>query len=313
MRGNPTEGRNANAAITPNDKGDRILGSIIKCRVCHNDISPWATKCQVCDTHYYPNVTLAALPEECAELHKRYDKTRKEIATRGLDKIADQFEQSVNNSFAVICVKFSELERLVSSESELKSTYYTLADTRVPRAAPPVGVDWNAFREVVDAGLFREEAKREMHFAALATSAVGPTAYGPCTLICATKYIEKRASTFEKNSCQFFIERGGVVPEPDKIPKGYRSTWAERGKLALAKLGMRLVAGMTSEQFAPLLLHAGATTAEDDFVEVHICGAMSAMTFEEVKIDEQAAKKRYASAFLNDLLKNLGNLGLLKD
>ena len=288
------------------------MTSLIKCGVCDNDLSPFATLCRVCDTRYYPNVNLAALPEERAELQKRYDDIRKDIAARGLERIADRFEQSVNNSFAVICVKFPELERLASSESELKSTYYTLADTRVPRAAPPAGIDWNAFREVVDAGLFREDAKREMHFAALATSAVGPTAYGPCTLICATRYIEKRASTFEKNSCQFFIERDGV-PEPDKIPKGYRSTWADRGKLALAKLGKQLVAGMTTEQFAPLLLHAGATTDEDDFVEVHICGAMSAMTFEEVKIDQEAAKKRYAQVFLNDLLKNLSNLGLLKD
>lgn len=288
------------------------MKTLIKCGVCEEDLSPFATLCCVCDTHYYPNVNLAALPEERAELQKRYDDTRKEIAARGLNKIADQFEQSVNNSFAVICVKFPELERLASSESELKSTYYTLADTRVPRAAPPAGVDWNAFREVVDAGLFREHAKRDMHFAALATSTVGPTAYGPCTLICATKNIEKRASTFEKNSCQFFIEWGGV-PEPDKIPKGYRSTWADRAKLALAKLGKQLVADMTSEQIASLLLHAGATTDEDDFVEVHICGAMSAKTFEEVKIDEESAKKRYAPVFLKDLLKNLSNLGLLKD
>jgi hypothetical protein len=290
------------------------LTSMTKCGEPQDphEISPYALQCPVCGKQQSPNVNLAELPEERAELQRRYEVARKDVVSRGIDKVADRFEQLVGKTVAVICVKFPELERLLSHESELKSTYYALADTRVPRAAPPPDVDWNAFREVVDNALFRDHVKQYIHFAVLSTSAAGPTAYGPCTLVCATKYIEKRASAFEKNSCQFFLERNGV-PLPQNMPKGYRSTWADRGKLALAKLHAKLVAGMTDDEFAAVLLRAGATTADDDFVEVHICGPISAGTLEEVKIDDKAATATYAPPFLAALRRNLSDLELLKD
>jgi hypothetical protein len=253
-------------------------------------------------------------PEEQQMLQKRYDNARIAAASAGLKELAEQFEAHVGGSFAVMCVKFPELDRLASSDSELKATFYELADTRVPRAQPPEGTDWNRIREVVDTAIFGDDGKRHIRFAALSTSRTGLTAYGPCTLICATNHIQKRASAFEKNTCQFFIDLQKVsIGRTIEIPEGYRSTWADRTKLAVAKLAERLRADTSPDQFSGILLQAGPTTADDDFLEVHICGAMSAETFEQVILDEPAAEKHYAPPALKDLKKNLVNFGLLKD
>jgi len=270
--------------------------------------------CGICGRQQFPNVNLALAPEEQEALKRRYDDARALAAANGLDELAQQFERHVEGSLAVMCVKFEELERLASSDSELKSTFYGLADTRVPRSRPPAGTDWNRIREVVDTAMFGDHAKRHIRFAALSTSAAGLTAYGPCTLVCSTELIQKRASVFEKNSCQFFVDLGKVeIGSTVRVPEGYRGTWAVRAKLALAKLVRRLRSGMTSDQFSRILLTAGATTADDDFVEVHICGSMSAHTFEQVMIDDAAAERHYAPPALKDLKKQLLDLGLLKD
>ena len=286
----------------------------INCGECSIELSPLAMTCGVCGTQQFPNVNVAQTPEERCALYDRYDRARATAVAAGLADMAEQFEAYVDGSLAVMCVKLGELERLASSDSELKSTFYGIADTRVPRAQPPAGTDWNRIREVIDTAVFGDEAKRHIRFAALSTSAEGLTAYGPCTLVCATAHVRKRASTFEKNSCQFFVDRRKIgIGQTVEVPEGYRSTWSDRGKLAVAKLGERLRPGMTAAHFDALLLTAGATTAEDDFVEVHIFGSMSAATFEQVMIDETAAARHYAPPALRDLKRTLSNLGLLKD
>jgi hypothetical protein len=290
------------------------VSSPIECGECGREISPFAMDCGICGRQQFPNVNLALDSEEQEALQRRYDDARALAAANGVNELAQQFETHVDGSLAVMCVKFEELERLASNDSELKSTFYGLADTRVPRTRPPAGTDWNRIREVVDTAIFGDYAKRHIRFAALSTSIAGLTAYGPCTLVCSTKLIEKRASVFEKNSCQFFVDLGRLeIGDTVKVPKGYRGTWAARAKLALAKLANRLRSEMTSNQFSGILLTAGATTAADDFVEVHICGPMSAQTFERVMIDEEAAERHYAPPALKDLKKHLFDLGLLKD
>lgn len=290
------------------------MTSMIQCGTCAKELSRFAPHCAVCGTQQFPNVNLAMAPEEQRVLQNRYDEARKAAAAAGLEELAEQFEAYVGRSLAVMCVKFEELERLASSDSEVKATFYGLADTRVPRAHPPAGTDWSRIRELVDTAMFGDEVKRDIRFAALSGTAAGLSAYGPCTLVCATAHIEKRASVFEKNSCQFFIDRGMIeVSRTVNVPQGYRSTWADRAKLAIAKLADGLRPAMSSDQFNEILLTAGETTADDDFVEVHICGPMSAETFQQVIIHDEAAAKRYAPPALKDLKKNLYSLGLLND
>jgi len=282
------------------------------CGHCHNEISIYLTQCPHCGTPgRFPNVNAANLPEERNALQSRYDTALETSRTAEAESVILQFEKAVARSRAVMCVKVPEVERLASSDSELRATFYGMADARVPRSRPPAGTDWNRIREVVDTALFTDAVKRHVRFAALSLTSQGITAYGPCTLVCATSMIAHRASAFEKNSCQFFIGRGGIeLGMTVEIPHGVRSNWDERSKLAVAKLVSRFAASTTEGEFADILVTRGTTTDTDEFIEVHIYGPMTVRTLETVRIEESAGTPR---AILLDLRDNLAQIGVLVD
>jgi hypothetical protein len=282
------------------------------CERCTIEISVVAMQCPHCGSPgLYPNVVRAKL--ELVELQQRYENALTLAHAAGLDVLARQFGETVGGSYAVMCVKANEAHRLVFGDNELRSTYYATADTRFPRAQPPTGTDWNAIRELVDGALFGEAVKQHIRFAALALTFDGLTAYGPCTLVCETSMVEHRASLFERNSCQFFIDRGGIAFATGtvEIPKGFRSTWFDRSKLCVAKLAGRLESGMTETNFADLLMMRGATTADDEYVEVHICGPFSLRSLKGVAIDESAATAFEFGGILADLRDRLKKHALL--
>ncbi len=284
------------------------------CERCSNEISIYVTECPHCGwPGLYPNVNAASLPEERQALQSRYSEALEDAREAGVADTVQQFEEAVDRSWAVMNVKIGEAERLASSESELRATFYGMADSRVPRARPPAGTDWNRVREVVDTALFTDAVKRHIRFAALSLTPEGLRAYGPCTLVCATPMIAHRASAFEKNSCQFFIDRGGVnLGVAVEIPQGVRSTWVERGKLAVAKLASRLVPSTTRAEFADILATRGATTDDDEFIEVHIFGPMTVRSLEKVRIDDSATGLTPPGILL-DLRDNLTQLGVIVD
>lgn len=281
------------------------------CDRCKLEISPNVLQCPHCGwPGLYPNVVQAEL--ERTELQHRHQLALGACAA-DLDSVAQRFENAVNGSHAVMCVKASEAHRIVFGDNELKATYYATADTRFPRATPPEGTDWNAIRELVDSALFTDAVKPHIRFAALALTFDGLTAYGPCTLVCETSMIEHRASAFEKNSCQFFIDRRGISFATGKVevPSGYRSTWQDRGKLSVAKLADRLEKEMDDEDFAELLMTSGTTTADDKYVEVHICGPVSLRTLKGVAIDDHALAAIGQRGILADLRDRLETQQLL--
>ena len=74
------------------------------------------------------------------------------------------------------------------------------------------------------------------------------------------------------------------------MPKGYRATWSERAKLCIAKLYSKIDSATTPDKYSRILLQAGASSEEDDFIEVHIFGPMTVLTME--RIIEIAPSKR---------------------
>jgi hypothetical protein len=90
--------------------------------------------------------------------------------------------------------------------------------------------------------------------------------------------ISHRASVFEENSAVFVKRRG------TRIPKGYRAIWDDRAKLGVAKLSGKIDSATGSDKYSGILLKQGATSEDDDFVEVHIWGPITVLTMEKVII-----------------------------
>ena len=100
--------------------------------------------------------------------------------------------------------------------------------------------------------------------------------------------IAHRASVFEKNSVLWIqdIKFG----DAHDLPKGYRATWNNRGKICVAKLASKIDEATGSDEYSTLLMRQGASTEDDDFVEVHIWGSMTIRTFERVTFNPRSKK-----------------------
>jgi hypothetical protein len=96
--------------------------------------------------------------------------------------------------------------------------------------------------------------------------------------------------------------------EAHNLPKGHRATWENRGKLCVAKLAGKIEASKQASAFSGLLLQQGATSEEDEFVEVHIWGPMTVRTIGEVAFKPRA--KRAQRAIIKALGERLVKFGV---
>ncbi len=111
--------------------------------------------------------------------------------------------------------------------------------------------------------------------------------------------ISHRASVFEENSALFMERRGIKISRSPNLPKGYRATWDERAKLCVAKLAGKIDAATRSDEYSGLLVKQGATSEDDEFIEVHIWGPMTVLTMERVIVT--APKPRHRATIIKAL------------
>ena len=257
---------------------------VTQCAECGNDFPISEIHCPHCGRpSLFPNVVAAGLDVERQALQARYDAAKKEAANRGAAGTVERFERVCEQSVAVIARSLDEAFRLASSDLELYATYYQLQTLRVPRGLPegPGEPNWDKIRAVADEAQFGKE-KQEIRFAALSLDRVGLASYGECTLVLRDEMIAHRASAVEENSLVFMERHDVKVWGAADLPHGYRATWPERARLCVAKLGKKLAAGTKPADFATILLKKGATSLEDEFVEVHIFGPMTVRTLAKV-------------------------------
>ena len=199
--------------------------------------------------------------------------------------------------------RLKDVETLISSDSELFSTYYQLIHVTFL----PEGDEWDRWRQTAEVRLFGIQNVDEIRFAALSADGKGLTNYkdGECFVHLREDMIGHRATVFEKNNVLFFRERLKKM-ERGYPPPGHMATWEDRHKLCIAKLHGKIQNGMANPEFAAILLKNGPTTADDEFVEVHIFGPMTRRTFSKIVIAKPKTRTRTALRKLRDQAKMAG-------
>jgi hypothetical protein len=276
------------------------------CDYCNNDILPSASICPHCGKAVgFPNVRAAANLDERAALDARYGEARSESASRKADAALSSFEKALSDAKAVIVRSTGELQRLASSDNEVYATYYQLTEAvvRLPR-----GDKWDVLRALADSALF-PGYKENIRFAALSLDGHGLYSYGECSMILRTEMIEDRASLFEENTVLFMKNHNVRIWGAESLPKGYRAIWADKAKLCAAKLHKRIDATTKADEYCDLLLKQGANSEEDEFVEVHIYGPMTARTIERVRFS-QRRKSKYSGIISKAIKQKLAKLGV---
>src|SRR5215204_2199269 len=93
------------------------------------------------------------------------------------------------------------------------------------------------------------------------------------------------------------------------VPKGYRAVWSDRAKLCIAKLSSEIDTTTTTAEYLSILLKQGATSKEDECVEVHIFGPMTIWTIEEVTF-KATIKNRAELAKIKGIKEKLRKYGV---
>ena len=147
------------------------------------------------------------------------------------------------------------------------------------RTERPIDHDWQKLRPQAEIELLgNHQHLDKLHYAALSLNGDGLDSYGNCTVTLREEMIAHRASCFEGNSALIYEEK-------HNFSDYMRSSWADRAKLCSAKNAGKLGESVSSDDFPGMLLSKGAIQDDDEFVEVHVFGTMTAQTFQSIAID----------------------------
>jgi hypothetical protein len=274
------------------------------CHFCHFEFSKSASCCPHCGRPgLFPNVDAATDPPERAALQQRYETAKSNAKSRGVADKLLRFEELLNSSRAVISRPLGEVQRLVSSDSQLYATYYQLLEAGVRL---PSGSKWDVLRAVADEAIF-PGYKERIRFGALSLDYNGVVNYGYCHLILRDDMIRHRATAFEENSTMWMKKHQVRMAKADQLPQGYRSVWDDRGKLGVAKLAFSITEVTTIADFPAMLLSQNKSSEKDEFIEIHICGPLTVRSLERVIIVQGLSRaKRAIAAALKEELKAAG-------
>ena len=212
----------------------------------------------------WPNVRAAARAEEMTAVEQRFRDEVSRSGREGYRGVIEDFRLAVCTSEAVFCKPLAKVLALVSSDNELYTSYYNLVEAG---ARLPEKNIYDTGRAAVDSTLFPNYHK-EIQFASLTLDGRDPKYYGDCSIVLKEVAIRDRATVFEENSFEFFQKH--AITAGSKAPVGYRTTWNNRDRLAVAKLGKWLNKESKSDSFPKILLNDVGKSV--DFIEVHIFG-----------------------------------------
>jgi hypothetical protein len=279
------------------------------CPRCQSELSGVEDKCPTCG--YYvgpPNVRAANIKEERKALDLRYQSAIAQSKVDGREHALASFEEAMRKTSAVVNVDLQFLHQFLTNDKSMYSNYELSVKGQMRK--PAISQD-DRNRTTVGSMLFGSYAN-EIRYAALSLDGAGLKSYGAFAIKLRDVAIEDRATLLEDNS-YIFISNQDVRPLQG-IPPGYRATWGERHKLAVAKLSMRIFAGTTEPEHSRILMSGTGNRQTDEFIEVYIYGPFDSKAIEAVRGSTPAkggssAKVRLERACLSTIKDYLSKAG----
>jgi hypothetical protein len=229
---------------------------------CGKPIKYWEVHCRCGQLLGYPNYRAAAAERE--DLMRRYEAARHDAEARRVAPLLAKVEALAEQSRPVIAMPFAVCDDI------LRSDKYRNYDQRMDSGErEPANAGDHADREMVGERLYPRYSQH-INYAALSPDGRGLLSYGPvavCWEVTPT-YLGRRASLLDENSF-FFYDQYSLGSRGATVPPGHRATWEDRAKLVAAKIAQHLTPA-TGDGLRPLLLQAGSTRKEDDFIEIAI-------------------------------------------
>lgn len=201
--------------------------------------------------------------------------------------VFERFFELASRSHALFACPLLKLHRELASGSEIFETYYQLEELRL-RSTVPKLLDWEKLRPQAEIELMGSNRNIEkLHYACLSLDWGSLTNYGDCIVKLKESMIAHRASCFQGNTAVIFFKHAS-------FDNCLRSTWEDRAKIAAAVFADHLDKVVDESSFAKILVSTKDSSIDDEFIEVHIFGEMTAKTFAEVKFLTDCSTKRDA-------------------
>lgn len=252
------------------------------CDKCGTEIAYSSRECAGCGRDIgFPNVRAADQPVEIAALQDRVRYAQRRAAERNCANELETFGTAASESKAVIARPMSVLDSMVSNKQSAMQTYHKMV--RIGARLPENNA-WDANRDRIEGTVHPFGVYEHIQYAALSLDGRGVHWYGNCSVTLKEGMIADRASVFEENPFIFCDKH--PIPSTGSLPPGFRATWPRRGELAMAKLHPRIQPGMTGLDFPAILVEQGASSAQSDFIEVNIYGAIIAKAIEHVILEK---------------------------
>lgn len=245
------------------------------CRKCGAVVALHLRDCPVCNTPAgFPNVKVADSAKEVEALTVRYDNAMASAKARGLVFDVLAFENAVaTTSEAVMNRSLGALSTWLNGQSEL---FYSFWHQVRYLGRQLTETEWDQQRGAAEAAI-NPYYYENLNFAALTLDGQGMFYYGPYSVILKSLHIEDRASVFEKNPFSFCKTHHVVAGQAP--PSGYRASWKDRARLAVAKLQPQISPG---RPFADIVMEARRGEPDCDFVEVHVFGPIHRLAIERI-------------------------------
>jgi hypothetical protein len=244
-----------------------LYGIEDRCRACNDPVAKKAS-----------NVRLASQRDQREALDVRYHAASELAKEDGTADSLAELENIAESTAAVVNVPVGMAYDLFQRERLLYSSYERQVRARL---RSPSDHQHDRQRRAVG-GLLYGGYSGDMVYAALSADGHGLSSYGPVNLILEEVTIAYRATVLEENSYHF-MERHAMTPE-SPVPRGYLALWAERGKLATAKLGGQVTPGMDGRALSKLLLDSSGDRQLESFLEVHIYGTFNYQAILDVEL-----------------------------
>lgn len=236
-------------------------------------------------------------------LDQRYFDAVQRLKANGAEATGAAFEAAARGARAIFSTNLSYALNLFD-ERRRHRNYHEDVEGGGRTAAEPHD---DAMRLTVDAQVFGTIGRR-ITMAALTLTSTGLPSYGAVSMEFHPSICEARASLLSENSFDFVRRNPGG---PDALPAGHRSTWADRGRLALVKSADELKVDTAPAEFPHILMRPGSSRKTDRFMEVHLYESWGIDAVVAMRVRKDAVTNRFEQAQAAELGDRLRTRGIL--
>jgi len=249
-----------------------------KCQKCDAVVPLTLRECPVCHKEAgFPNVKVAGSHKEAMALSVRYNDALASAKARNVIAEVHAFEAAVaTSSKAVMNRSLGALSNWLNGDSPMFYSFYHQVNYM---GRVPAETESDQQRGAAEAAI-NPIYYQHLNYAALTLDGRGMVYYGPYAVTLRSVTIDERASVFEQNP--FYFCKTHHVPAGQAPPLGYRATWCDRGRLAVAKLQPAIAPGCSADGFAEVLMEPRRNASDCDFVEVHVFGPINRLGIERI-------------------------------